>query len=366
MGSQPDEPIIATKRQQAVTIHDVARAAGVTIGTVSKALNGQGKLREETRERVRATADRLGFRPNDLAQSLLRGRSFTVGLLTTDSYGRFSIPLMTGIEDTLSDAQISVFFCDARDDVARERRYIDSLLAKHVDGIIVTARRTDARPAINVGNTHIPVLYAYTQVVESDALSILPDDAQGARLATEHLLSHGRRHIAQVSGPHYFESVQLRIEGMRQSLNEHGLDVPDHRILLGPWREAWGYQAATILLDTDPQLDAIFCGSDQIARGVIDALRERGVRIPDDIAVVGFDNWGVIALATRPELTTVDMNLHELGRYAGSRLLAMMAGKKESGIVRLPCSLVIRDSCGVHSVHNNEETERRGENKDEE
>ncbi len=334
--------------QQIVTIHDVARAAGVTIGTVSKVLHGQGKLRSETRERVQAEALRLGFRPNDLAQSLLRKRSFTVGLITTDSYGRFSIPLMSGIEDALETARISVFLCDARDDPLREQQHIDSLLAKRVDGIIVTGRRTDPRPPINIGNTGTPVIYAYTQVTEAGALCLLPDEAQGARLAIEHLFSHGRRHLAHVTGPARFEAVQLRMGAMREVLREREIDLSEHCICSGPWSEAWGYESANFLLATDPRIDAIFCGSDQIARGVVDGLHERGVRIPDDVMIVGYDNWEIIAAATRPPLTTVDMNMRELGRQAGRQLLAMIGGEKQAGIMRLPCSLIIRDSCGPH------------------
>lgn len=337
-------------QQQIVTIHDVARAAGVTIGTVSKVLHGQGKLRSETRERVQAEALRLGFRPNDLAQSLLRKRSFTVGLITTDSYGRFSIPLMSGIEDALETARISVFLCDARDDAQREQQHINSLLGKRVDGIIVTGRRIDPRHPINVGNTGTPVIYAYTQVTQPGALCLLPDEAQGARLAVEHLLSHGRRHLAHVTGPARFEAVQLRMGAMRQVLRERELDLPENRIRSGPWSEAWGYESAAFLLETDPRIDAIFCGSDQIARGVVDGLHERGVRIPDDVMVVGYDNWEIIAAATRPPLTTVDMNMRELGRQAGRQLLAIIGGEKHTGIIRLPCSLVIRDSCGPHNA----------------
>ena len=110
-----------------VTIRDVAAAAGVSIGTASKALNGQGKLRAETRERVAEAAQRLGFAPNTLAQALLAGRSFTVGLITTDSFGRFSIPVMLGAEDALGTGQVSVFMCDTRDDPERERRYVEML-----------------------------------------------------------------------------------------------------------------------------------------------------------------------------------------------------------------------------------------------
>lgn len=362
MAGSPDGHDAAKGARHPATIRDVARVAGVSISTVSKALNGRGVLRPETRERVQGAAERLGFRPNDLAQSLLRGRTYTVGLLTTDSYGRFSIPLMTGIEDALGPAEISVFLCDARDDSARERQYINSLLAKRVDGIIVTARRTDPRSPVDMGGASVPVLYAYTQVPDPGALCILPDDTQGGRLAAEHLLGHGRRRLGHITGPMRFGAVRQRLEGMREALAEHGLDVPDRRVLAGPWQEGWGHDAVGRLLDADPRVDGIFCGSDQLARGVVDALRERDMRVPDDIAVVGFDNWEIIAAATRPALTTVDMNLHELGRHAGARLLAMIGGERPRGVERLPCRLVVRASCGAsHGPDGAAEVERRSE-----
>ncbi|GHO61653.1 LacI family transcriptional regulator [Ktedonobacter sp. SOSP1-52] len=339
-----------SRQMQSVTIHDVAREAGVSIGTVSKALNGQGKLKSETRERIQEVAARLGFRPNMMAQNLLRGRSYTVGLLTTDSYGRFSIPLMKGIEDALGTAQILVFLCDARDDAQRERQYIETLLSKRVDGIIVTSRRTDPRPAIDVGQTGIPVLYAYTQVKEGNALCILPDDEQGARLAIEHLVEHGRRHIGHIMGPSHFESTQLRQKAVRQVLKEAGLATHEQRFLSGPWQESWGYNATQFLITSDPQVDAIFCGNDQIARGTIDMLRELGRKVPDDIAVIGFDNWEIIAASSRPPLTTVDLDIYHLGQLAGSRLLTMIDGSRETGVIRHPCHLVIRASCGSHDL----------------
>jgi LacI family transcriptional regulator len=336
-----------------VTIRDVARMAGVSVGTVSKALNGYGQLREETRTKVRRIAERLGFRPNDLAQSLLRKRTFTVGLISTDSYGRFSIPVLEGIESALEATRLSVFLCRA-DDPARERRHVDALLAKRVDGIIVTGRRTDRRPPIDLGGASMPVVYAFAQAADPRALCLLPDDRGGARLAVEHLIGLGRRRIAHVTGPVDFEAVRKRRQGFRDALAAAGLrSRPDH-VLAGAWSEAFGRTAAQRLVDRQSRgqsrgqgVDAIFCGSDQIARGVIDGLRETGVRVPDDIAVVGFDNWDVIAAATRPPITTVDMNLHELGRQAGLRLLDMMDGPRPSGVECLPCRLVLRRSCGA-------------------
>src|ERR1700729_3588080 len=183
-----------------VTIRDVAAEAGVSIGTPSKALNGQGKLRAEPRERGAGAAQRLGFAPNTLAQALLAGRSFTVGLITTDSFGRFSIPVMLGAEDALGTGQVSVFMCDTRDDPERERRYVEMLAARRVDGLIVTGRRVEPRPPV-VAGPGIPVVYAMTQPLGESGPAVLPDDAGGGRAAGRHLLETGRRRIDHFNGP---------------------------------------------------------------------------------------------------------------------------------------------------------------------
>ena len=244
-------------RKPPVTIHDVARASGVSVSTVSKALNGRGQLREETRSSVRSIAERLGFRPNDLAQSLHRKRTFTVGLISTDSYGRFSIPVLEGIESALEAEQISVFLCNA-DDPARERRHLESLLAKRVDGLIVTGRRTDLRPPIDLDGASLPVVYAFAQVASRGALCLLPDDRGGARLATEHLIRLGRKRIAHVTGPGEFEAVRERSRGFRNAMAEAGLPCPGSRVLSGQWSEAFGREAAEKLLAQKSGVDAIF------------------------------------------------------------------------------------------------------------
>jgi LacI family transcriptional regulator len=349
----PDDTIPSARIAVApsVTLDQVARAAGVTLGTASKALNGRGKLRPETRERVRMEAKRLGFRFRDLGDAALATQGIMVGLLTTDSFGRFSFPLLEGIEEAFSARPISAFLCYSSDPT-REQQHIDLLLARQVDGIIVSARREDPRPPIDIGRAHIPIVYAFTQVTDPEALCVLPDEAQGARLAVEHLLQLGRRQFAHITGPSYFEAVRLRERAMRQALAEHGITLPEHRVLSGPWQENWGYTAANFLFDDESSgdsIDALFCGSDQLARGAAEALRERGIRVPDDVAIVGFDNWEPIATAMRPPLTTVDMNLTAVGRYAGESLLALISGETRSGIVRLPCSLVLRDSSRVPS-----------------
>ena len=325
-----------------VTIRDVAAEAGVSIGTASKALNGQGKLRAETRERVAEAAQRLGFAPNTLAQALLAGRSFTVGLITTDSFGRFSIPVMLGAEDALGTGQVSVFMCDTRDDPERERRYVEMLAARRVDGLIVTGRRIEPRPAV-VAGPGIPVVYAMTQPIGEDGPAVLPDDEGGGRAAAEHLLAGGRQRIGHIAGPERFLCARKRAVGFGDALAAAG-QKPHGGIRYGEWSERWGREAARQLLDDQPDTDAIFCGSDQIARGVADTLRAAGRAIPDDVALVGFDNWEPMALGAQPSLSSVDMCLEEVGREAAGLLLAAIADEPEHGTRMVPSRLVVRQS----------------------
>jgi len=270
----------------------------------------------------------------------------TVGLISTDSFGRFTIPIMQGIEERLSDGGVAVFMCNATDDPAREARHVEQLLCKRVDGIIVTARRADRRPRLKCPGD-IPVIYAFSHVGDPDACCVLPDDAGGAAMAVRHLAELGRERIAHITGPERFEAVALRRDGYRKALAEAGLAEPRGFYRPGVWSESWGRAAVAELFNSRRPPDAIFCGNDQIARGVADALRERGVRAPDDVALVGFDNWEIIAGATRPPLTSVDMNLVELGRETGTRMLNLIAGAQLAGVDRLPCSLVVRQSCGA-------------------
>ncbi|MCR4283383.1 MAG: LacI family transcriptional regulator, partial [Bauldia sp.] len=162
-----------------LTIRDVARMSNVSVGTVSKALNNNGSLRQETRDRVIAVAKELGFRPNDLAQSLHRGQTFTVGLISNDSFGRFTMPIMEGLEECLADSRIAVFMANATDDPEREARHVEQLVGKRVDGIVVTARRADRREPLRVPARDMPVIYVFSRIDDPDAYCLLPDDEGG-------------------------------------------------------------------------------------------------------------------------------------------------------------------------------------------
>ena len=335
------------KKRRSVTLRDVAAAAGVSPATASKALNNLGRMTDDTRRRIRAVAAELGFRPNRLAQSLVRKRSFTVGLLTNDSYGRFSLPIMAGISGALVDAGVSVFLCHVEDDPELGQRHVDALLDKQVDGIIATGKRIDRALPVSLDHLGVPVVYAFTQP-NSEAPAFVADDADGAARAVRHLVGLGRRRIAHVTGPASFAVVEARAAATERTLHQAGLPAP--AALRGTWSEAWGHEAVGQLFGGRRALrpDAVFCGNDQIARGVMDGLRERGIDVPGDVAVVGFDNWEIVAAASRPPLTSVDMNLPALGQEAGRTLLALVEGQPVApGLRARPCRLVVRESCGA-------------------
>jgi LacI family transcriptional regulator len=321
-------------RQQA-RIVDVAALAGVSAGTASKALNNTGQLSPATRERVRRAAEQLGFTPDTRGRALSSGRTYTVALLTTDSSGRFSIPIMRGVEDVLSAGELATILCDTRDDPLREQHYLRSLIARRVDGIVVSGRRTEPRAPIDVP---LPVVYALAASTDPDDASVIVDDAGGAVSVVTHLLGLGRSRIAHVTGPANHRSAAERAHAVASAAGAAFVGEP----LFGEWSERWGRQSVDLLLRSHP--DAITCGSDQLARGVCDRLRELGKSVPVDVAVTGYDNWSVMAEASRPPLTTVDLQLEELGRRTATLLLDAIAGDPHHGVLELPTHLIPRES----------------------
>jgi LacI family transcriptional regulator len=325
------------------TLSDVARLAGVSIATASKAINGRDQVAPATRKRVMEAAEQISFSPNQLARSLLAGRTGTVGLLTSDLEGRFVIPILMGAEDAFGAGQVNVFLCDARGDAIREQHHLQALLNRRVDGIIVVGRQTDPRPSLG-HDLPVPVVYAYAPSEDPTDVSLTPDNRAGGRMAVEHLISRGRRRIAHISGDPAYAAAQDRIVGVHEALADAGLELVGD-IMSSDWSEHWGRDASALLLAQHPDIDGIFAASDQIARGVLDTLRDLGKRVPDDVAVIGYDNWEVLATNSRPELTSIDANLQQLGRAAAMRIFEAIDGDAgEGGTHYVPVRLVIRGS----------------------
>jgi LacI family transcriptional regulator len=323
------------------TIADVARHASVAPSTVSKALNGTGQLRDETRKRIQFAAAELGFVPDGVGRSLASGRTYTVALLAGDRTGRFSIPVLLGAENALSADQFLVLLCDSRDDPLREEHYLRHLVARRVEGIIVTGRRTDPRPHVDVP---IPVVYAFAQSEREQDTSVVVDEVAGAERVHQHLVGLARRRIAHVTGPAEQRSARARAETTAAAATAAGapLILPP---LHGDWTEAWGRAAVDVLLDRyEADLDAISCGNDAIARGVVSRLRERGIAVPSDIAVTGFDDWDVMVEGATPPLTSVSLELDRVGRRAAELLLEAINGNPRPGVETITPRLVARAS----------------------
>lgn len=330
---------------KAVTLVDVARQASVGVSTASKALSGAPHVRRETRDKVIAAAEFLGYSPNGPARALKSGRTYMVGLITSDAEGRFTVPVILGAERSLASGRMAILFCDARDDPVRELHWIETLKARSVDGFIVTSHRSDPRASL----THLvdtPVVYAYSPSQLDTDVSVVPDDWQGGYLAGEHLVETGRSRIAYIGGPVAYEATCLRRDGAIDALAKFGLTLATDPLYV-PWEEKAGRRAARTLLARGIEVDGLFCASDQIARGVSEELQSHGVAVPRDVAIVGFDDWQQMTLATEPELTTIKMNLETVGEVAANRLLEQLGGSPVSaGRERVPCELVVRASSG--------------------
>ena len=333
----------AGARPRATTLRDVALLAGVSVATASKALNGRAHVHPDTRRRVIEAAERISFTPNTLAQAMLAGQTGTVGLLTNDLEGRFSLPILMGAEDAFGAGKISVFLCDARDDAIREEYHLKALLGRRIDGLIVVGSNTDPRPSLG-RDLPVPVVYAYAASTDEDDFSVVPDNVNAGTIAVEHLVATGRRRIAHISGEAHFTAARDRATGALAALASAGLELAGTTVRYGAWTEAWGRAAARALLTEKIELDAILCGSDQIARGVLDTLRDHGVDVPEQIAVMGFDNWEVLTSGARPQLTSVDMNFEMLGRRAAQRMFDAIDGRSTVGVELMPCRVVVRGS----------------------
>lgn len=338
----------ATERPaRRITLRDVAAAAGVTASTVSKVVNGRHDVGAVVRDRVLRTIAELGYRPNAVARGLRTQRSQTIALISDDLEGIFTATLMRGVERAAAEADIAVFLCNTYGDAATERRHLQRLADKQVDGLIfMSGNRVGARgePA-GVIPSDVPYLFLYEYASSLAVPSVLPDDYGGARLALDHLADVGCRRIAYINGPHGWEATEDRERGYRDGLAAHALSEDERLVRRSrTWDPEDGYDLTVALLEEDSTLDAIFCASDDLASGALVALRERDVSVPGDVRVVGFDDRP-FARHQRPSLSSVALPLEEMGRLAGEMLLRAIAGETiPEGIVRVPCELRARAS----------------------
>lgn len=327
-------------------ITDVAREAGVSISTVSRVLNNSDyPIKPETRRKVLEAAAELRFRPNDLARGLLLRKSRTVGLIVPDISNPYYPELSLGVEATASERGYSVIFCNTSRKAEKLEQYVDVLLQKRVDGIVLVGGGTDFAPisqALLDFDVDVTVIGRHNLPFPSVQI----DNVGAAQEAASHLAELGHRRIAFLSGPLKLTSVQDRLSGYRLALEEQGLDRDDRLVCEGDFQPESGYSAALSLLQGEPRPTAIFAANDRMAIGVIAAATDLGLEVPDDLSVVGFDDI-TMASYTRPSLTTVAIPGYQMGASAMRLMLRLFAEEECPQVTWVPTKLVVRDSSGI-------------------
>jgi LacI family transcriptional regulator len=302
------------------TIQDVAAQAGVSPATVSRVLNGSARVSPALAERVRATMQALQYRPSRAARALRANRSTILGLLISDIQNPFFTTLVRGVEDVAQRSGYSVILCNSDENPEKERHYIEVLCAEQVAGAIVVPTR-ERQDAMQLFRDHqIPVVAVDRRVRARDIDAVLVDNVRGAREAIAHLIGNGYRRIGLITGPLTTTTGRERRDGYRQALRDAGIPLDPHLEHCGPFKEESGLQLAGELCDLSTPIDALFATNNLLTLGALEALHARNLRIPDDIAVVGFDEMPWAALSSI-SLTTVTQPVYDLGSTAAMRLV---------------------------------------------
>ncbi|MFJ1736291.1 MULTISPECIES: LacI family DNA-binding transcriptional regulator [unclassified Streptomyces] len=313
------------------TLEEVAARAGVGRGTVSRVINGSPRVSDATRAAVEAAVAELGYVPNTAARALAANRTDAIALVVPEPETRFFAEpyfsdIVRGVGAELSDTEMQLLLIFAGSD--RERRRLAQYLAAHrVDGVLLVSVHADDPLPDLLAQLEIPAVISGPRSAAETLPSVDSDNYGGARSAVEHLLAQGRRRIAHITGRLDVYGAQRRVDGYRDALSDAGCEVDEGLVQPGDFTEEGGRRAMADLLARTPGLDAVFAGSDVMAAGARQALREAGRRIPDDVALVGYDD-SAIARHMDPPLTSVRQPIEEMGRRMLDLLLTEIADRR--------------------------------------
>jgi len=333
----------------AVTIKDVARESGVNVSTVSRALNGEYGVHVDTREMVTAIATRLGYRPNRVARGLVTGRSHTLALVVSDIRNPFFAEVARGAEDAACRAGHDLILCNSDLDPEKQMRYVQSLMEKRVDGILMNSVSVLTRKQQeHLSTLGVSIVLLNRAAARSAFSTVCADNEGGGVLATEYLLGLGHRKIAHLTGPRAHGNMTARAKGFERAMAAAAGPV-ESVVLHGRNNFSGGYEMGQKLLEQHAGMTAIFAGNDIMAFGAIRALGEAGRRIPDDVSVIGFDNVEFAGIVN-PPLTTIHQPKYEIGE-AAVEILLRQSGRGEKRVPEhrmFPVQLIERQSCNKY------------------
>lgn len=335
------------------TIYAVAERAGVSIATVSRALRDSDLVAPATKERVQLAARELNFRPSRSARSLAEGRNAANGIVFPDLSGPYYAEVVLGYEEAAADLGRSVLILATRGRENVDQQVTD--LASRVDGLVVMGQTIDDDAVRALAATGLPIVLLARPRIE-DLATVAAENQQAAHELTEHLIAHGHRRFAFLGDPDASYDVAERWNGMRETLASNGVDPPAEPIRCG-FDETEGEAAAESALSTDP--DVLVCANDEVALGALLVAERRGIAVPDELAVTGWDDI-MAARHVRPALTTMRQPMRELGAYAARALDAQIEGGSAPRLDVLPTALTVRSSCGPHHEENTHASLRSG------
>lgn len=328
---------------ESLRLSDIAEAAGVTLATASRSINGAYGVHPSTRERVLAVAAKLNYKPNRMARGLATGRSNSIGLIVTDVRNPFFAEVARGAEDAAYAANCDVILCNSDLDSSKQMQYFNAFLEKRVNGIIMNSVTSLTEAEQNyIAESSVPVVLL-NRPASTNFSTITANNRLGGQLAAKCLLEAGHRKLAHLTGPKLHPNLGKRAGGFKDAVKAFGKGATVH-IAYGSQSLAGGYEMAKELFASNPEITAISAGNDTIAIGVLKAAKEAGIAIPEEISLIGFDDVEIAAL-TGPALTTVRQPKYEVGRSAVEILLSLV-NKTSSGPVHrvLDVELITRDS----------------------
>lgn len=335
-----------------ISIKDIAKAASVSHSTVSRALSNSPLVSAGTRERIQLLAREMGYSPDAQARSLVMGRTQTIGVVVTTITDPFIAEIVQSIESTAHGRGYSVILASSNSEPEREIAAVEMLHSKRVDGVIVTSSRVGALYQNHLDLLRVPVVLvnSHSEQQRPYTFSISVDNHLGGYIATKHLIEAGHRRIAYISGAPDHSDDAARMAGYRQALHEARIGVDPTLVVAGEGTVAGGAQALPALLEASARVTAVFCYNDMTAVGLLRAARERGISIPGDLAVVGFDDIPLASYVT-PPLTTVAQPRDKMGQRATEMVLELLsdggAGARVASNVVVRGKLIVRESSGA-------------------
>ncbi len=326
------------------TSHDVAKKAGVSVATVSRVLNGSPLVTESARRKVLRAVKALNYQPNRAAQRLRAGRSHVIGLIISDIQNPFFTSVVRGIEDVAYQHGYSLVLCNSDEDPDKEKLYINVMRSEEVAGVIL-ASASEANPQVDdLIAYNIPVVAIDRQIDDHQIDSVLATNINGARAATTHLVELGHRCIGYIGLPLTRTPGKERYEGYQRALRDHKLPASKNLVRIADAKQEGGYGSTGGLLAKESCVTALFVANNLMTLGALDAIRERGLKIPDDISIIGFDDmpW---ANLLQPPLTAIAQPTYELGQRAAELLLGRLKDRtKPVAHEHLETRLIVRGS----------------------